>query len=131
MKQSPTRGTGHPAPVAWAVSPLDNDEDGRPRYPARRDTHGPDSSGPRRPRPIPEPTDSLSHRWTDQLRRSHGAPVQARSQAVTHRQNAVAGGTPMATIVIVHGAFGGGWEWREVAAILRARGHTVWTPSLT
>ncbi len=37
----------------------------------------------------------------------------------------------MATIVIVHGAFGGGWEWREVAALLRAHGHEVFTPSLT
>ena len=37
----------------------------------------------------------------------------------------------MATFVIVHGAFGGGWEWREVASLLRARGHDVYTPSLT
>ena len=37
----------------------------------------------------------------------------------------------MASIVIVHGAFGGGWEWREVATLLRARGHQVFTPSLT
>lgn len=37
----------------------------------------------------------------------------------------------MATFVIVHGAFGGGWQWREVAALLRARGHVVFTPSLT
>ncbi len=37
----------------------------------------------------------------------------------------------MATIVIVHGAFGGGWEWREVAALLRTRGHEVFTPTLT
>jgi pimeloyl-ACP methyl ester carboxylesterase len=37
----------------------------------------------------------------------------------------------MATFVIVHGAFGGGWEWREVASLLRARGHEVFTPSLT
>jgi pimeloyl-ACP methyl ester carboxylesterase len=37
----------------------------------------------------------------------------------------------MATFVIVHGAFGGGWEWREVASLLRARGHAVFTPSLT
>jgi pimeloyl-ACP methyl ester carboxylesterase len=37
----------------------------------------------------------------------------------------------MAAIVIVHGAFGGGWEWREVAALLRGRGHSVYTPSLT
>jgi pimeloyl-ACP methyl ester carboxylesterase len=37
----------------------------------------------------------------------------------------------MAVIVIVPGAFGGGWEWREVASLLRARGHEVFTPSLT
>jgi pimeloyl-ACP methyl ester carboxylesterase len=37
----------------------------------------------------------------------------------------------MATFVIVPGAFGGGWEWRQVAALLRARGHDVFTPSLT
>src|ERR1051325_5380741 len=37
----------------------------------------------------------------------------------------------MATIVIVHGAFGGGWEWSAVAALLRARGHEVFTPTLT
>ena len=37
----------------------------------------------------------------------------------------------MATFVIVHGAFGGGWQWREVATLLRARGHDVFTPSLT
>jgi pimeloyl-ACP methyl ester carboxylesterase len=37
----------------------------------------------------------------------------------------------MANIVIVHAAFGGGWEWREVASLLRAREHMVFTPSLT
>jgi pimeloyl-ACP methyl ester carboxylesterase len=37
----------------------------------------------------------------------------------------------MANFVIVHGAFGGGWQWREVAALLRAWGHDVFTPSLT
>ena len=37
----------------------------------------------------------------------------------------------MATFVMVHGAFGGGWQWREVAVLLRARGHEVHTPSLT
>jgi pimeloyl-ACP methyl ester carboxylesterase len=33
--------------------------------------------------------------------------------------------------VIVHGTFGGGWEWREVAGLLRARGAEVFTPTLT
>lgn len=37
----------------------------------------------------------------------------------------------MAAIVIVHGAVGGGWEWREVAALLRTPRHDVFTPSLT
>lgn len=37
----------------------------------------------------------------------------------------------MATIVIVHGGWGGGWEWTEVADGLRERGHRVFTPTLT
>jgi pimeloyl-ACP methyl ester carboxylesterase len=37
----------------------------------------------------------------------------------------------MATLVIVHGAWGGGWEWSPVADLLRARGHRVMTPTLT
>lgn len=37
----------------------------------------------------------------------------------------------MATLVIVHGGFGGAWEWTPVARRLRARGHDVFTPTLT
>jgi pimeloyl-ACP methyl ester carboxylesterase len=37
----------------------------------------------------------------------------------------------MATFVLVHGAFGGGWEWRKVADLLLARGHVPFTPTLT
>lgn len=37
----------------------------------------------------------------------------------------------MATYVIVHGAFGGGWEWTPVARLLREHGHDVFTPTLT
>ena len=36
-----------------------------------------------------------------------------------------------ATIVIVHGAWVGGWRWRSVADLLRERGHHVFTPTLT
>lgn len=36
-----------------------------------------------------------------------------------------------ATIVIVHGAWVGGWRWRSVADLLRDRGHHVFTPTLT
>lgn len=37
----------------------------------------------------------------------------------------------MAVYVLIHGAFHGGWCWRDVAAGLRARGHDVFTPTLT
>ena len=37
----------------------------------------------------------------------------------------------MATYVLVHGAWHGGWCWRAVARSLRADGHEVHAPSLT
>lgn len=37
----------------------------------------------------------------------------------------------MSTFVIVHGGWGGGWEWSPVARLLRKRGHDVFTPTLT
>jgi pimeloyl-ACP methyl ester carboxylesterase len=37
----------------------------------------------------------------------------------------------MSVFVIVHGGFGGGWEWTPVAQLLRGRGHVVFTPTLT
>jgi pimeloyl-ACP methyl ester carboxylesterase len=37
----------------------------------------------------------------------------------------------MSAFVIVHGAWGGGWEWTRVARLLRQRGHEVFTPTLT
>jgi pimeloyl-ACP methyl ester carboxylesterase len=37
----------------------------------------------------------------------------------------------MSTFVIVHGAFGGGWEWSDCASILREMGHRVFTPTLS
>jgi pimeloyl-ACP methyl ester carboxylesterase len=37
----------------------------------------------------------------------------------------------MATFVLVHGAFTGGWYWRETAHALRQHGHEVLTPTLT
>lgn len=37
----------------------------------------------------------------------------------------------MATLVLVHGAWLGGWVWSRVAPDLRLRGHTVYTPTLT
>lgn len=37
----------------------------------------------------------------------------------------------MSVFVVVHGAWGGGWEWLPVARLLRQRGHDVFTPTLT
>jgi pimeloyl-ACP methyl ester carboxylesterase len=37
----------------------------------------------------------------------------------------------MATFVLVHGAWHGGWCWSRVAPRLRAAGHTVFTPTMT
>lgn len=37
----------------------------------------------------------------------------------------------MKTVVLVHGAWHGGWCWSAVASILRARGYTVFTPTQT
>jgi pimeloyl-ACP methyl ester carboxylesterase len=37
---------------------------------------------------------------------------------------------PMATYVLVHGAYQGSWIWKPVAERLRAAGHTVYAPTL-
>src|SRR6266581_3783290 len=36
----------------------------------------------------------------------------------------------MATCVLIHGAYQGGWIWKPVATRLRAAGHTVFAPTL-
>jgi len=36
----------------------------------------------------------------------------------------------MATYVLLHGAYQGGWIWQRVTPHLRAAGHTVFTPTL-
>lgn len=35
------------------------------------------------------------------------------------------------TFVLVHGAWGGGWDWKHVADLLNANGDTVYCPTLT
>jgi pimeloyl-ACP methyl ester carboxylesterase len=37
----------------------------------------------------------------------------------------------MASFVLVHGSFHGGWCWQKVARLLRQSGHEVYTPTLT
>lgn len=36
----------------------------------------------------------------------------------------------MATFVLVHGSFQGGWIWKPTAEVLRAQGHAVYAPTL-
>src|SRR5262245_14066504 len=36
----------------------------------------------------------------------------------------------MATFVLVHGSYQGGWIWRRVASRLRTAGHLVYSPTL-
>jgi pimeloyl-ACP methyl ester carboxylesterase len=35
------------------------------------------------------------------------------------------------TVILIHGAFRGGWAWQKVRRILQSRGHEVFAPSLT
>ena len=44
-------------------------------------------------------------------------------------QSAAAG--KKSTYVIVHGAWGGSWDWKNVGNLLTADGHTVYRPTLT
>jgi pimeloyl-ACP methyl ester carboxylesterase len=37
----------------------------------------------------------------------------------------------MATFVVAHGAWTGGWFWRKLRPVLQQRGHTVFTPTYT
>jgi pimeloyl-ACP methyl ester carboxylesterase len=37
----------------------------------------------------------------------------------------------MATIVLVHGGYHGGWCWKKISPSLRVHGHDVYTPTLT
>lgn len=41
------------------------------------------------------------------------------------------GSGPAKTFLLVHGAWHGGWCWRDVRAQLEAQGHRVFTPTLT
>ncbi len=64
------------------------------------------------------------HAWTVLL-----AHASVRCQAETGADREAGG--EMATFVIVHGGWGGGWEWTRVARKLRERSHEVFTPTLT
>ena len=65
------------------------------------------------------------------MRRRHMLGSLAAAPAVILAQAAAAQPGPAKTYVLVHGAYGGGWIWRDVAEGLRKLGHRVWTPTQT
>ena len=56
------------------------------------------------------------------------AGCKTNSPAAASTSSATAGGF---TCVLVHGAWGGGWDWKHVADLLTADGNTVFRPTLT
>lgn len=66
-----------------------------------------------------------------------GALAAGPTMLAAQRVRAQAAGGPASvptaakTYVLVHGAYGGGWIWRDVAAGLRRLGHEVHTPTQT
>ena len=63
--------------------------------------------------------------------RAGGGVLAGAATTPCQRGVAHAGGESKAPIVLVHGAWHGGWCWKRVAPILRAAGHDVFTPTLT
>ena len=49
----------------------------------------------------------------------------------THPPAVAGGNNPKPTCVLVHGAWGGGWDWKHVDALLTADGYQVYRPTLT
>jgi pimeloyl-ACP methyl ester carboxylesterase len=60
-----------------------------------------------------------------------GQSELVKEQGDVHWGSGWAGGDAMATYVLVHGAWLGGWCWRRVTPHVRRAGHEVYTPTLT
>jgi len=54
----------------------------------------------------------------------------AQSKEIQDNKSLSSDGKPR-TYVLVHGAWHGGWCWRDVAKSLEDNGHRVFTPTLT
>ena len=63
------------------------------------------------------------------MKRRSFLAATALAAAVASQRRATAASSK--TFVLVHGAWAGGWCWSKVAAILRSRGHSVFTPTQT
>lgn len=64
-------------------------------------------------------------------RRTALAGVSALAATLAPGAGQAQGAAPSKTYVLVHGAYGGGWIWRDVATALRGQGHRVFTPTQT
>lgn len=60
-----------------------------------------------------------------------GAAILGSGLSATEARAASSPAGAPKTFVLVHGAWHGGWCYRDVAALLRAEGHVVYTPTLT
>lgn len=59
------------------------------------------------------------------------APGHAQEATVTPAPGHAQEATVTPTVVLVHGAWGGGWDWKPVETELRARGYDVYRAHLT
>ncbi|WP_395714049.1 alpha/beta fold hydrolase [Reyranella sp.] len=65
------------------------------------------------------------------LLRSATASVPVAAAGIIHWPTASWAQIGSKTFVLAHGSWHGGWCWKKVADRLRAKGHTVYTPSYT
>lgn len=57
--------------------------------------------------------------------------VERPSTAVAAQPASRPASRPAQTFVLQHGAWAGGWEWKQVGEALQAKGHTVYRPTAT
>ena len=62
---------------------------------------------------------------------SAGLAALGLAQHTSAQKECVSAATQIATFVLVHGTWHGGWVWQDVANRLRAMGHRVYTPTCT
>lgn len=59
------------------------------------------------------------------------ASAEVTSTGEQEHDHGVCYNRPVATFVLIHGSFHGGWCWARVRPLLRVAGHEVYTPTLT
>ena len=75
------------------------------------------------------PRHPMSRRWSDGCGAIRSF-IRSPPALSTSAKPSVRGLLAMATFVLVHGSYQGGWIWQRVATRLRAASHTVHGPSM-